>query len=191
VSDLSNSTPRKFRWQYLLVITIVGGVVVLLFLAVGKRGPDPPRQRTLMHLKLLDAMMGDFLAEGNLEPKPPSPWIYGGPGKPTPPAYAETSPASDPVHWLVAMGSTPDGSKRLDKFEFDNDKLVSKRSGYTAVNRVLLDEWGTPVRYVPSDPRTGKRGYFMSAGPDGIFSMMVPASSPPKRADELFSTDPG
>jgi len=179
---------RKTRWVEWLALIVLVSIAVAMFAAVGGSRPDPRRRATLAELKILDGLMRDYISAGHPEPVPASPWIYGGGRVAVPPEYAETLPASDPVEWVAAFRKVPGISKKMDSFPLGTDEGVPKRGGGSA-NQVVLDEYGTPVRYVPSDPKTGREGYFMSAGSDGKFSNMVGAPAA-MRADEIYSTDP-
>jgi hypothetical protein len=54
----------------------------------------------------------------------------------------------------------------------------------------VLDAWGTAIRYVPTQGSgsTFRRGYFLSAGPDGRFYASLLGC--PEKNDDVLSTDP-
>jgi prepilin-type N-terminal cleavage/methylation domain-containing protein len=172
----------------MLVVIVIIAILMASIVAVGSMvRANAARRNTLVTLHALQGMMKDYIDAGNAEPQPPNPWIYASPIE----AYkqsAAASPQSDPVMWVRALKSDPAIAKNLDKLRQDNDSGAPKASTYTgpASNVVIVDDFGTPIRYVPKDPVTNKPGHFVSAGPDGKFAY----SDPNLRVDDFFSYDP-
>jgi hypothetical protein len=158
-----------------------------LLVAVGSGVISNSKARqTHATLRALDGLMKDYLV-GNPEPQPPSPWnsAYPSPS----PEYYETNTESDPINWVKLLRAS-DTKVR--------DRLAAFPTGKDPNGNItILDAWGTPIRYVPGDSATKKYGYFVSAGPDRIFSdtntsklMNPPPANKPFPPDDLYSTDP-
>jgi prepilin-type N-terminal cleavage/methylation domain-containing protein len=115
---------------------------------------------------------------------------------------------SDPINWVLAMQAVPELKRKVESLTLGRDIAVDATvngSGgpstpYYGKNRatgegtrtVVVDAWGTPIRYVPSQldgsGNMVKQGYFMSAGPDGKFYTAITGA--PAKNDDVFSTDP-
>lgn len=217
---------RGFTLIEMLIVIVVIVLLMTAVIAVGAQvRANAQRRATVVTLKTLDGLMRDYLAKGNPEPTvpqlaaSPNKWWYG-PNGPLPtwpldaPNYrlsvgggedfARTNPASDLFNWVVALKSDPEIARKLDLLDVRNDKHAQRmlNPDNPDVHQIVVDSYGTNIRYVPST--TTKDGYFMSAGPDGKWSMAVSnaaaatpttplygtGSTPSKRADELYSTDP-
>lgn len=186
---------KGFTLIEMLVVIAVIAIVLTIVVAIGsgvKSGAN--RRATLAELKTLEGIMSDYLAAGNPEPTPPASWPYT--ADKTPEVWSETNPPSDPTNWVLALKSFPETAKKLASLQTGTDTDWHKASAASA-RQVVLDSFGNAIRYIPST--TAKQGYFMSAGPDGRFSMtvnLIPTPPPEPdpvaslRADELFSTDP-
>lgn len=166
----------------ILVTVAIIIILVAILLVVGSGAISNAKVRqTHATLHALEGLMKDYLAAGNAEPKPTSPWPYS-----TPTAdYYETHTESDPVNWVKLM-----------KVSAQAKQLANLPTGFDPNHSVvILDAWGTPIRYVPSNVTTQKDGYFVSAGPDKIFVdtdisklAIHPTNAFPP--DDLYSTDP-
>jgi len=189
---------RGFTLIEMLVVIVIIAILIGAVVAIGAQvRAQATRRATLAELRVLDGAMKDYLAAGNAEPAicsttpPPTvTWPY---GTNPPAAYVRTTPESDVYNWVIALKSTPDTAKKIAGFSFDTDVAASPTNGTHAT---LLDAYGTAIRYIPSQAATAntpaKEGYFMSAGPDGRFSMQNPPTTASKayRPDEIYSTDP-
>lgn len=179
------SSHRSHGFTIIEVMVVVAIIVILLAITVSvgmSVKANAAGRSTHTTLKALEGMMKDYLATGGAEPAAPSPWPY--PGSPPPPAYLQTSPASDPINWLKLLQADPRFAKQIVTLKLSNDGLSP------TPNNVILDAFGTPIRYVPFDPATRKEGYFVSAGPDRQFVNPATPPSTPLIADDLYSYDP-
>jgi type II secretory pathway pseudopilin PulG len=215
---------RRIRAFTLIEMLVVVVIVVLLIgavIAVGSQvRANATRRATVAQLHTLQELMKDYLAAGNPEPQVPflpdaesaNNWPY---GTKTDGGFRlfgyvhfyRTTPASDPYNWVIALSSVPDIAKKLERFPAGDDSAVPRMEATPVTHKLILDSYGTHIRYIPSDPATRKQGYFVSAGPDSKWSIMVRNNSktPPAstgsyresgsadvvlRADEIYSTDP-
>ena len=90
---------------------------------------------------------------------------------------------SDVTVWVGAGGSDPEIAPKLATLPKGQDIL-------TPPNTVILDAWGTPIRYITASNYQTTNGVFMSAGPDGKFSMSKDANAKNWPKDEIYNTDP-
>jgi prepilin-type N-terminal cleavage/methylation domain-containing protein len=209
---LPSPSPRRLRNGFTLmeIMVVIAIIVVLMGLIVGvsAHARESARIRqTHLTLHTLDLIMKDYLKE-NAEPPIPTEtdyWknpamrlILGGAAydETCVPDYTKTFPASitspkvpaptsDPIYWVKALNAFAPKSMA---------PLTKSVDPSPQVNTVILDAWGTPIRYVPYNiDGTKKEGYFQSAGPDRIFmdSANVAANATkPYPPDDLYSTDP-
>jgi prepilin-type N-terminal cleavage/methylation domain-containing protein len=185
---LSASRPAGRRGFTLIEVMVVIAILVILAallvaVASGVIGTSKGRQ-THATLHVLDGVMQTYLKDGNPEPDDPNLSGYSANTD-----MQKTNPVSDATRWVKALRADPDGAKGLSQLKSAN---VPDPDVPNAIATVIVDAWGTPIRYVPYDKDTKKSGYFESAGPDGQFLTTTdpppaPAKLPP---DDLYSTDP-
>jgi type II secretory pathway pseudopilin PulG len=192
-----NNSPRPARAFTLIEMLVVIVIIMILIGAVVAVGSmvraNATRRSTLAQLHVLDGAMKDYLDAGNPEPAatPTASWPYQASSSNAAQWYP-TNPPSDLFNWIIALKSDPRTAKKLENMTTDTDASFPY-SGAAVTHTLILDGYGTPIRYVPSNGSTP--GYFISAGPDSKFSNSVDSSgstTPSKdlRADEIRSTDP-
>ncbi len=195
---------RGFTLMEILVVIAILIVLVGLLVSVGAHARESARIRqTRITLHTLDGLMKDYLKQ---YPEPAIPtennyWkqpqiVSAGsaydetcvpdytkqfPSSITAPKVA--APTSDPIYWVKAL--TANAPQSIAPLTKSADPLG---------NSVILDAWGTPIRYIPYNmDGTKKDGFFESAGPDRIFmdsTNIAPNATKPFAPDDLFSTDP-
>jgi type II secretory pathway pseudopilin PulG len=194
----SRANYRGFTRIEIIVVVAIVLIFVGLFLSMGGRHSDPNRRSTRVTLKVLDAIMQDYL-KTHPEPLPPTSWpaAYTTSNNP---AYDNLTisfsnptgtnvPGSDITNWVACLMADKEASSKLASFPRGKD--ISD-----VPNDVILDAWGVPIRFVHSGWNgssatvLGGRWYFMSAGPDGRFSQSIDNTSHAWPVDEIFSTDP-
>jgi prepilin-type N-terminal cleavage/methylation domain-containing protein len=204
---------RGFTLMEIMVVIAIIVVLMGLLVGVAAHAKENARIRqTRLTLHTLDALMKDYVKE---YPEPAIPteaeyWKNAALGMPPPdPAYDETcvpdytkqfpqsilapktpAPTSDPIYWVKVL--TVFAPKPMASFTKGLDLVTGNPP--PPKNTVILDAWGTPIRYVPYNiDGTKKDGYFQSAGPDRIFMNSVniaPNATKPFPPDDLYSTDP-
>jgi type II secretory pathway pseudopilin PulG len=175
---------RASAFTIIEILVVVGIIVILAAITVSVGSSvktNAAIRSTHVTLKTLEGVMKDYLAAGNPEPTPPATWPY--PTTTPPGSYAPTTPASDPINWVIALRANPEYSKKLDALPHGQDIAATP-------NVVILDAFGTPIRYVPYNSTTKKEGYFQSAGPDRLFTTESSPPTPAPLPDDLYSTDP-
>ncbi len=99
-----------------------------------------------------------------------------------------------PLFGQGRMSDWPMDNRRASRFLETIDKngntLATPIMHFSMPNfPLILDAWGNPVRYVPS--ANGRKGYFESAGPDGLFfGSIFPVNRSGRKNDDVLSTDP-
>ncbi|HVX86523.1 MAG TPA: type II secretion system protein [Phycisphaerae bacterium] len=193
---------RGFTLIEVMVVIAILVVLMALLVAVGSGVISNSKARqTHATLHTLDGVMKQYLDDGNPEPQPPdsTTWttLY---GAHPPQAYAQTqtkdpttgtldtAPDSDPINYVKLFRADPKIASELSTLKMSQDISTSPNGP----NMVILDAWGTPIRYVPYNATTKKNGYFESAGPDGVFLTTVdpPVTGHTPPPDDLYSTDP-
>jgi prepilin-type N-terminal cleavage/methylation domain-containing protein len=201
---------RGFTLMEIMVVIAIIVVLMGLLVGVAAHAKENARIRqTRLTLHTVDLLMKDYVKE---YPEPGIPtkaeyWEFFDPIKQTKPIVdagipydvtcvpdttkpfpasitASTKlPSSDPVYWVKAL--TAHAPKSM---------AVLPRSTDPLGNTIIVDAWGTPIRYIPYGmDGTKKEGYFQSAGPDRIFMNSVniaPNATKPFPPDDLYSTDP-
>jgi prepilin-type N-terminal cleavage/methylation domain-containing protein len=181
-SDRRRRLPRAFTLIEIMVVVAIIVILVGITVAVGTQVKrTAQRKNTLVELQALSGYMDQYLSQGNPEPTVTTPWPYpaGNPQFAPTKDSSGTVPGSDVANWVKNLRASPLGTK-LSAYPMDKDPLN---------NPTLLDKYGTPIRYIPSNPATKAKGYFQSAGPDGIFSNTSPVPTPVPQQDDIFSTD--
>jgi prepilin-type N-terminal cleavage/methylation domain-containing protein len=202
---------RGFTLMEIMVVIAIIVVLMGLLVGVAAHAKENARIRqTRLTLQTVESLMKDYLKE---YPEPAIPtkadyWEYKDPitqripiaeagsgydqtcvpdyTKPFPSSITSPkvpAPTSDPVYWVKAL--TANAPKPM---------AVLSRSIDPLKNAIVLDAWGTPIRYIPYNmDGTKKDGYFQSAGPDRIFmnsANIAPNATKPFPPDDLYSTDP-
>jgi prepilin-type N-terminal cleavage/methylation domain-containing protein len=195
---------RGFTLMEIMVVIAIIVVLMGLLVGVAAHAKENARIRqTRLTFQTVESLMKDYLKE---YPEPAIPttadyWtqqkiVDAGSGydQTCVPDYTKAfpssitspkvaAPTSDPVYWVKAL--TANAPKSM---------AVLSRSTDPLGNTVILDAWGTPIRYIPYNmDGTKKDGYFQSAGPDRIFmnsANIAPNATKPFPPDDLYSTDP-
>src|SRR4051812_48275037 len=106
---------RAFTLIEMLVVIFILLILASAVVAVGSQfKASSARKSTLLTLKTCDLIMKDYIAAGHTEPSaetpanwsysPDSPWTHAYAGNPPPPdLYLPTTPASDPIRWVMAL----------------------------------------------------------------------------------------
>ena len=185
------SSHRSRGFTLIEVMVVVAIIVILMAITVSvgiSVKANAAIRSTHATLKSLEGMMKDYLATGSPEPtvqawSGTAPYLTSNPTR----AYAQTSPASDVYGWVLLLQADPRFAKQLNNLTKSSDSAPTPHT-------VILDAFGTPIRYVPFDPTTKKEGYFVSAGPDRVFATENPSQYSPALAsgtnDDLYSYDP-
>jgi prepilin-type N-terminal cleavage/methylation domain-containing protein len=172
----------------ILVVVAILVVLVALLVTVG-RGARESAQIRQSHLTLhtVDGAMKHYLAAGNPEPvtATDAAGTIGNPGSNA--DLISTIPNSDATRWVKALRAFPDTAKAINNLPTSS---VTDPDDNTAKATVVLDAFGTPIRYVPTNTANKKDGYFESAGADRIFFTVNPQPTNKIPPDDLYSTDP-
>ena len=129
---------RGFTLVQLLIALAITAILIAIVVSVGGSRPEPVARATKAEMKVLDALMQVYEAEGNVPIT----------------AADNKDPATTWVKALMNCPKTATGIRSL------------KQSGSGADTKVV-DSFGTPIEFVPADPTQGKPAFFRSAGPDG------------------------
>jgi prepilin-type N-terminal cleavage/methylation domain-containing protein len=181
----------------IIEIMVVIAIIVILAaitVSVGKSVKTNAQIRsTHLTLKTLEGLMKDYLAAGNPEPDNPLATGYAANV-----LMSATNPASDPTRWVKALlncdsstsstGAVSKGPIAKSLGNLSQGSITDPDVGANSTT-VILDSWGTPIRYVPYNATTKAEGYFVSAGPDHQFSTTTPSPTPALPPDDLYSTD--